>query len=73
MHFMKVLVIGAAGKSGRALVRTEMKDKAARQGIVDASGLDWIIVRSPFLNDDPGTGNSCNLQPSKEQIETPCL
>ncbi len=27
------------------------------EAIVDARGLDWIIVRLPFLNDDPGTGN----------------
>ena len=39
------------------LLRSEMKDKAAMEAIVDASGLDWIIVRLPFLNDDPGTGN----------------
>jgi hypothetical protein len=34
-----------------------MKDKAALETIVDTSGLDWIIVRLPFFNDDPGTGN----------------
>lgn len=39
------------------LLRAEMKDKAAMEAIVDASGLDWIIVRPPFLNDDPGTGD----------------
>ena len=39
------------------LLRNEMKDKAAMEAIVDASGLDWIIVRLPFLNDDPDTGN----------------
>ncbi len=39
------------------LLRSEMKDKAAMETIVDASGLDWIIVRLPFLNDDPATGN----------------
>jgi putative NADH-flavin reductase len=39
------------------LLRSEMKDKAAMEAIVDASDLDWIIVRLPFLNDDPGTGN----------------
>ncbi len=39
------------------LLRAEMKDKAAMEAIVNASGLDWIIVRPPFLNDDPGTGN----------------
>ncbi len=27
------------------------------EAMVDASGLDWIIVRLPFLSDDPATGN----------------
>jgi NAD(P)H-binding len=39
------------------LLRSERKDKAAMEAIVNASGLDWIIVRLPCLNDDPGTGN----------------
>ena len=39
------------------LLRSEMKDKAAMEAIVNASGLDWIIVRLPFLTNDPGTGN----------------
>ena len=39
------------------ILKAEMKDKAAMEAIVDASGLDWIIVRPPFLNDDPGTGD----------------
>ncbi len=38
-------------------LRGEMKDKAAMEATVDASGLEWIIVRPPFLNDDPGTGD----------------
>jgi len=38
------------------LLLHEMKDKAAMEAIVDTSGLDWIIVRPPFLNDGPGTG-----------------
>jgi putative NADH-flavin reductase len=38
------------------LLRGEMKDKAAMEATVDASGLEWIIVRPPFLNDDPATG-----------------
>jgi len=38
------------------LLRAEMKDKAAMEAIVDTSGLDWIIVRPPFLSDGPGTG-----------------
>jgi putative NADH-flavin reductase len=39
------------------LLRAEMEDKGAMEAIVDTSGLDWIIVRPPFLNDDPGTGD----------------
>ena len=39
------------------ILRSEMKDKAAVEASVDASGLDWTIVRAPFLSDDPGTGN----------------
>lgn len=39
------------------LLRHEMKDKAAMEAIVDTSGLDWIIVRPPFLNDDPAKGD----------------
>ena len=39
------------------LLRSEMKDKAAMEATVDASGLDWIIVRLPFLSDDSATGN----------------
>ena len=39
------------------ILRSEMKDKAAMEASVDASGLDWTIVRLPFLNDDPATGN----------------
>ncbi len=39
------------------LLRSEMKDKAAMEALVNTSSLDWIIVRLPFLTDDPGTGN----------------
>jgi uncharacterized protein YbjT (DUF2867 family) len=39
------------------LLRHEMKDKAAMEAIVDTSGLDWTIVRPPFLNDDPAKGD----------------
>ncbi len=27
------------------------------EAIVDTSGLDWTIVRPPFLNDDPAKGD----------------
>lgn len=39
------------------ILRNEMKGKAAMETIVDTSGLDWIILRLPFLTDDPATGN----------------
>ena len=39
------------------LLHSEMKDKAAMEAIVGASGLQWTIVRLPFLTDDPPTGN----------------
>ncbi len=39
------------------LLRNEMKDKAAMEAMLDASDLDWMIFRLPFLNDDPGTGH----------------
>ncbi len=39
------------------LLHSEMKDKAAMEAIVGASGLGWTIVRLPFLTDDPPTGN----------------
>lgn len=32
------------------------KDKAAMEGEVEASGLEWVIVRPAILNDDPETG-----------------
>lgn len=32
-------------------------DKAEMEDAVDASGLDWIIVRPAILNDDPATGD----------------
>lgn len=39
------------------LLRGEMKDKGAMKATVQASGLDWIIVRPPFLSDGPATGH----------------
>ncbi len=38
-------------------LRGEGKDKAAMESSVEASGLDWIIVRPPFLTDGPATGH----------------
>jgi putative NADH-flavin reductase len=38
------------------VLRSEMKDKETMEASVDASGLDWTIVRAAFLNDDPATG-----------------
>lgn len=33
------------------------KDKAAMESAVEASDLDWIILRPALLSDDPATGN----------------
>ncbi len=38
------------------LLRGIQKDKAAMESAVEVSGLDWIIVRPPFLSDDSATG-----------------
>lgn len=38
-------------------LRGEGKDKAAMESTVEASGLDWIIVRPPFLTDGSATGH----------------
>ena len=45
-----------------------MKDKAAMETIVDASDLDWTIVRLPFLTDDPGTGNIHVFSPESGEV-----
>jgi putative NADH-flavin reductase len=50
------------------LLRSEMKDKSAMEAIVDASGLDWTILRLPFLTDDPGTGNIHVFSPESGEI-----
>lgn len=33
------------------------KDKAAMEAAVEASGLDWVILRPAILSDDPAKGN----------------
>ena len=33
------------------------KDKAAMESTVEASGLDWVILRPALLSDDPATGD----------------
>ncbi len=38
-------------------LRGEGKDKEAMESTVRASGLDWIIVRPPFLTDGSATGH----------------
>ena len=50
------------------LLRSEIKDKSAMEAIVDASGLDWTILRLPFLTDDPGTGNIHVFSPESGEI-----
>jgi putative NADH-flavin reductase len=39
------------------LLRGERKDKEAMESTVRGSGLDWIIVRPPFLGNGPATGH----------------
>ncbi len=39
------------------LLRGADKDKAAMESAVEASGLDWVILRPAFLTDDPAKGN----------------
>jgi putative NADH-flavin reductase len=50
------------------VLRNEMKDKAAMEAMVDASGLDWIIFRLPFLSDDPATGNIHVFSPDSREV-----
>ena len=39
------------------VLRGSTRDKAGMEDVVRASGLGWIITRSPVLNDEPATGN----------------
>lgn len=39
------------------LLRGADKDKAAMESAVEASGLDWVILRPAILTDDPAKGN----------------
>jgi len=39
------------------MLRGADKDKAAMESAVEASNLDWVILRPAILNDDPATGN----------------
>jgi putative NADH-flavin reductase len=38
-------------------LRAADKDKTAMETAVEASGLDWVILRPAILSDDPATGN----------------
>lgn len=38
-------------------LRGAVKDKAAMESAVEASGLDWVILRPAILTDNPATGN----------------
>lgn len=38
-------------------LRSADKDKTAMEGAVEASGLDWVILRPAILTDDPAQGN----------------
>jgi putative NADH-flavin reductase len=37
-------------------LRGEVPDKAQKESTVTGSGLDWVIVRPPFLTEKPATG-----------------
>ena len=39
------------------LLRGDNKDKAAMESAVEASGLDWVILRPAFLTDGPAKGS----------------
>jgi putative NADH-flavin reductase len=39
------------------LLRGDNKDKAAMESAVEASGLDWVILRPAFLTDNPAKGS----------------
>jgi putative NADH-flavin reductase len=38
-------------------LRAADKDKTAMESVVEASGLDWVILRPAILSDGPATGN----------------
>ncbi|MBC8140436.1 MAG: SDR family oxidoreductase, partial [Armatimonadetes bacterium] len=41
----------------KTFLRGADKDKAAMESAVEASGLDWVILRPAILSDDPAKGN----------------
>ncbi len=41
----------------KTILRSAMQDKEAQEKLVQASNLDWIIVRPGGLTDNPATGN----------------
>lgn len=44
------------------------KDKTAMEAEVNASGLEFVIVRPPFLKDDPATGSWIVDEPEHESL-----
>jgi hypothetical protein len=38
------------------------------EAMVDASGLDWMILRLPFLSDDPATGTIHVFSPDSGEV-----
>lgn len=66
----RLIVVSMAGE-GESLANTSFyerllmstflrgadKDKAAMESVVEASNLDWVILRPPILSDDAATGN----------------
>ena len=48
----------------KTFLRGSTKDKAAMERDVEASGLDWTIVRPAVLSDDPATGRVRTFDPA---------
>lgn len=47
----------------KTALRGATEDKANMEASVEASGLDWVIVRPAILNDDPATGQVSTYDP----------
>ena len=48
-------------------LRGALKDKAGMESQVEASDIDWVLVRPPYLTDSEATGNIKVLDPNSEE------
>lgn len=48
-------------------LRGATKDKAGMEAEVEATHLDWVLVRPPFLTDGEATGNSKVFSPETQE------